>query len=77
MEKRLQNQGRVFALTNEEARKSPEMVQGIISLNGNLLQALFDSGASHSFIANDCTRRLRMHAYRFHLHSSLSVMKIS
>ncbi|XP_028754094.1 uncharacterized protein LOC114713594 [Neltuma alba] len=55
---RPRNQGKVFAMTHEDARKSPNMIQGTIRLNGNLVQALFDSGASHSFIAYECARRL-------------------
>ena len=57
-EHRPQNQGRVFAMTHEEAQKSPEMIQGTILLHGNTLHALFDSGASHSFISYECAKRL-------------------
>ncbi|XP_028751934.1 uncharacterized protein LOC114711684 [Neltuma alba] len=55
---RPRNQGRVFAMTHEDVRKSPNMIQGTIQLNGNLVQALFDFGACHSFIAYECARRV-------------------
>ncbi|KAF7812450.1 retrotransposon-related protein [Senna tora] len=54
------NQGRVFALTQQEASQSPSMIQGIIKINNCLVNALFDSSASHSFISYDCVKRLGM-----------------
>ncbi|XP_028772091.1 uncharacterized protein LOC114729274 [Neltuma alba] len=55
-----QQQARVFAMTHEEAQKSPAMVKGMILINGKLVEALFDSGASHSFISYDCAKRMAL-----------------
>ncbi|XP_028805311.1 uncharacterized protein LOC114760211 [Neltuma alba] len=55
--------GRVFALTQEEAGASPKLIRGIISLQGHSIHALFDSGATHSFIAFECAKRLNLHVY--------------
>ncbi|XP_028771735.1 uncharacterized protein LOC114728955 [Neltuma alba] len=55
--------GRVFALTQEEAGASPNLIRGIISLQGHSIHALFDSGATHSFIAFECAKRLNLHVY--------------
>ncbi|XP_028806055.1 uncharacterized protein LOC114760913 [Neltuma alba] len=55
---RPQAQGRVFALTKEEADKSPEMIQGMIQVNNYLVHAMFDSGASHSFVSYECAKRI-------------------
>ncbi|XP_028756710.1 uncharacterized protein LOC114715961 [Neltuma alba] len=55
---RLMSEGRVFALNKEEARRSPEMIQGTISVNDCLVHAIFDSGASHSYISYDYIRHL-------------------
>ncbi|XP_028779100.1 uncharacterized protein LOC114735570 [Neltuma alba] len=54
---------RVFALTQEEADASPNLIRGIISLQGHNIHALFDSGATHSFIAFECAKRLNLHVY--------------
>ncbi|KAM6557670.1 hypothetical protein CsatB_004689 [Cannabis sativa] len=42
---------RVFALTRGEAETSNTVVAGQISISGKLCTVLFDSGATHSFIA--------------------------
>ncbi|XP_028756613.1 uncharacterized protein LOC114715871 [Neltuma alba] len=55
--------GRVFALSQEEADTSPDLIKGILKLQGFETQALFDSGATHSFISNDYVPRLSMHMY--------------
>ncbi|XP_028798686.1 uncharacterized protein LOC114754107 [Neltuma alba] len=46
--------GRVYAMTNEEASASPNLIRGNILLEGHVISALFDSGATHSFISVDC-----------------------
>ncbi|XP_028806246.1 uncharacterized protein LOC114761092 [Neltuma alba] len=53
--------GRVFALSQEEADTSPNLIKGILKLQGFETQALFDSGATHSFISDDYVSRLSMH----------------
>jgi len=60
---RSQTQGRVFALTKQEASQSPSIIQGNIKINNCLVNALFDSGASHSFISYDCVRRLGLNTH--------------
>ncbi|XP_061368232.1 uncharacterized protein LOC133311237 [Gastrolobium bilobum] len=43
---------RVYAVTQPEAEKSSTLVRGMISIKDELLSVLFDSGATHSFIAD-------------------------
>jgi RNase H-like domain found in reverse transcriptase/Reverse transcriptase (RNA-dependent DNA polymerase)/Retroviral aspartyl protease/Integrase zinc binding domain/Retrotransposon gag protein len=50
--------GRVYATLAEEAGMSPNMIRGTVSINSHLISVMFDSGASHSFIALDCAGRL-------------------
>ncbi|GMN26324.1 hypothetical protein TIFTF001_051508, partial [Ficus carica] len=42
-------QGRVFAMTTEEADVDPSVVTGNISIDGIIANVLFDSGSTHSF----------------------------
>ncbi|KAH7569678.1 hypothetical protein JRO89_XS06G0239800 [Xanthoceras sorbifolium] len=50
-------QGRVYALTRQEAEASPSVVSGIVPISGHLAFVLFDSGSTHSFIACNFARR--------------------
>ena len=43
-----------------EAAKSDELIQGKCIISETLLNALYDSGASYSFISLDCVRHLRL-----------------
>ncbi|XP_028798835.1 uncharacterized protein LOC114754221 [Neltuma alba] len=52
--------GRVYAMTNEEASASPNLIRGNILLEGHVISALFDSGATHSFISVDCAQKLSL-----------------
>ncbi|XP_028792822.1 uncharacterized protein LOC114748558 [Neltuma alba] len=52
--------GRVYAKTNEEASASPNLIRGNILLEGHVISALFDSGATHSFISVDCVQKLSL-----------------
>ncbi|KAL7234119.1 hypothetical protein ACSBR1_017668 [Camellia fascicularis] len=44
-------QGRVYALTREEAEAAPSVVQGTLLISFVLARVLFDSGSTHSFAA--------------------------
>lgn len=44
-------QGKAFAVTAAEAAEGSDTVQGILSLHGHDVRALFDTGSTHSFIA--------------------------
>jgi len=48
----LRAQGNAFALTHHEAMASNSMVEGMISISGHIALALFDLGATHSFISS-------------------------
>jgi len=43
-------QGRTFALTHQEVMTSNAVVEGMISISGHIAHALFNPGATHSFI---------------------------
>ncbi|XP_027911462.1 uncharacterized protein LOC114170179 [Vigna unguiculata] len=58
--KRARAAGRVFALTSTEATKSGNIILKPCLLLGQLVLVLFDSGATHSFIANVCVGRLNL-----------------
>ncbi|XP_022032515.1 uncharacterized protein LOC110933609 [Helianthus annuus] len=45
--------GRMFQLTSDEAKTSPDVVSGIFLVNSMPMNVLFDSGASRSFISNE------------------------
>jgi len=50
--------GRVFALTTTEAKQSGNLLQFLCLLCDHEVVVLFDSGATHSFVSNECVRRL-------------------
>jgi len=52
--------GRVFALTTTEVSQSGNLVQLNCLLFGHDVVVLFDSGATHSFVFNECVRRLEV-----------------
>jgi len=51
--------GRVFHLTQEEARAVSDVVAGTLLLNDFNVHVLFDPGATHSFIAKRIVTKLR------------------
>ncbi|KAL2497723.1 DNA/RNA polymerase superfamily protein [Abeliophyllum distichum] len=44
-------QGRVFAVTQQDAEESPDVVMGMLSIFGRNAHCLIDLGATHSFIS--------------------------
>ncbi|XP_073112192.1 uncharacterized protein [Elaeis guineensis] len=50
-------QGRVYALTQQDANASNSVVTGMIKIASNDVYALFDPGAIHSFIATSFIKR--------------------
>jgi len=46
--------GRVFAMSGAEASQSGNLVQGVCYIAGRYVKALFDSGATHSFVSSLC-----------------------
>ncbi|XP_052732489.1 uncharacterized protein LOC128196275 [Vigna angularis] len=50
--------GCVYALTGAEAASSGDLIFGICLLGGRSCMVLFDSGATHSFVSDTCTREL-------------------
>ncbi|XP_016199223.1 uncharacterized protein LOC107640190 [Arachis ipaensis] len=55
---RNQHQRRVFAVNVQDATKSDPLMRGIYLIGGKTLIALYDTGASHSFIAFDKVEEL-------------------
>jgi len=52
--------GRVFAMTSTEATQSGNLILQQCLLMGHKVLVLFDSGATHSFISDECARRLNL-----------------
>ena len=51
-------QGRVYTVTPQTEPTDPSVIQGILLLSRLWARVLFDSGASHSFIAASCVNVL-------------------
>ncbi|XP_057445436.1 uncharacterized protein LOC130737635 [Lotus japonicus] len=56
--KRPSTPGRVFAMYGEQATVTDDLIQGTCVIAGTSLMVLFDSGATHSFIAEECVEKL-------------------
>ncbi|XP_057432389.1 uncharacterized protein LOC130725155 [Lotus japonicus] len=48
----------VFAISGEQVAVTDELIQGTCIIAGTSLMVLFDSGATHSFIAEECVKKL-------------------
>ena len=57
---RPQTNGRVFALTGGKTATSTDLIKGTCFIKNVPLIVLFDSGATHSFISNDCVKKLHL-----------------
>ena len=55
---RTQQQGRVFAMTANDAMQSDALIQGQCYVKNRFLTVLYDSGVSHSFISLTVAREL-------------------
>jgi len=51
-------QGRVFHTTQEDVRAASNVVAGMLQMNTYQMHVLFDSSATHSFIANKKVAKL-------------------
>ena len=49
---------RVFAMSGSEVAASDDLIQGKCLITDKLLDVLYDSGATHSFISHACVERL-------------------
>jgi hypothetical protein len=52
------DQGKVFHMTQKEVRAKSDVVAGMLQMNDYQMHVLFDSGATHSFIANKNVTKL-------------------
>ena len=59
---KLEIQGRVYSLTQHDANNSNAMVTGIIPVSTTYAYALFDPGATHSFISTNFAKK---HNFKF------------
>lgn len=52
--------GRVFAMTQEQAKEDPDIITGTISIQSIPAYVLIDSGSTHSFISRTLVAKLRV-----------------
>src|ERR1044072_4757161 len=52
--------GKVFALSGSDTKPDDRLIKGTCFINGIPLIAIIDTGATHSFIALDCAKRLNL-----------------
>ncbi|GAU44090.1 hypothetical protein TSUD_399720 [Trifolium subterraneum] len=55
--------GKVFALNGEGADQVDNLIRGTCFIHDTPLIAIFDTGATHSFISMDCMKRLNIPVY--------------
>ena len=51
--------GRVFTMNGTEVVQSEDLIQGKCIINGHLVNVLYDSGATHSFISHEYVKHLK------------------
>jgi len=51
---------RVYTLSGTETAQNHDLIQGTCFIKGRTLNVLYDSGATHSFISNDCVKDLKL-----------------
>lgn len=61
--KKNQSGGKVFTLTGSETTSKDGLIRGTCFINGSPLVVVIDTGATHSFIALDCAKRLNIELY--------------
>ena len=59
-------------MSDEEATRSQNVIEGMCFLNNVPLSVLYDSNASHSFIANECVEWLSMSVVKLPFHLFVS-----
>ncbi|XP_016178181.1 uncharacterized protein LOC107620552 [Arachis ipaensis] len=68
-----QHQGRVFAVNAKDAAKADPLMRGNSLISDKILVALYDTGASHSFISFDKVEELGLKvselAFELHVHT--------
>jgi len=55
--------GRVYTPSGTETDQNHDLIQGMCFIKGKTLNVLYDSGATHSFISNDCVKDLKLPIY--------------
>ncbi|XP_020961149.1 uncharacterized protein LOC107646733 [Arachis ipaensis] len=78
---RSQQQGQIFATTVNDAARSESLIRGICKIGNQTLVALYDTGASHSFISHDRVDQLGLKlselACDLHVHTPASNIVIT
>ncbi|XP_016168802.1 uncharacterized protein LOC107611380 [Arachis ipaensis] len=71
-----QQWGRVFTMTADDTGRSDTLIKGNNEISNKTLISLYDTGASHSFIAFDKVEELRLKLsaliYNLHVHTATS-----
>jgi len=57
---RLKTTGRVFTMNGTKVVQSEDLIQGKCIINGHLVNVLYDSGATYSFISHECVKHLKL-----------------
>jgi hypothetical protein len=52
--------GKIFALSGDDAGEEDNLIRGTCFINNTPLVTIIDTGATHSFIALDCVKRLNL-----------------